>query len=89
VVDEAYPAKMDYFFSELKRLQTDYNERHQFWINEPLLEQGALRDAMLIGAYDPAPQFFDIVFNKFIPALQGGNRVYAAEGLPPFARQLP
>ena len=77
VADEADPAKMDYFFKELKRLESDYNERHQFWINETLLEQGALRDAMLKGAYDPAIKFYNIVFNQFIPALQSGNREYA------------
>ncbi|MDR2594688.1 MAG: methyl-accepting chemotaxis protein [Fibromonadaceae bacterium] len=77
VTDETDPAKMDYFFKELKRLQSDYEERHQFWINEPLLEQGALRDAMLIGAYDPAIKFYNIVFSQFIPALQNNNREYA------------
>ena len=72
--DETDPAKMDYFFKELKRLENDYNERHQFWINETLLEQGALRDAMLKGAYNPAIKFYNIVFGQFIPALQSGNR---------------
>jgi methyl-accepting chemotaxis protein/CheY-like chemotaxis protein len=76
-VDETDPAQIDYFFKELKRLETDYNERHKFWVNEPLLEQGALRDAMLTGAYDPAIQFFNIIFNQFIPALQKGDREYA------------
>jgi len=75
--DETDPAKMDYFFKELKRLENDYNERHQFWINETLLEQGALRDAMLKGAYNPAIKFYNIVFGQFIPALQSGNREYA------------
>jgi len=73
-VDETDPAQIDYFFKELKRLETDYNDRHKFWVNEPLLEKGALRDAMLIGAYDPAIQFFNIIFNQFIPALQKGDR---------------
>jgi methyl-accepting chemotaxis protein len=77
VADETNPAQMDYFFKELKRLETDYNERHRFWRNEPLLEQGALRDAILTEAYDPAIRFYDIVFSKFIPALQSGNREYA------------
>jgi len=77
VADETDPAKMDYFFKELKRLEKDYNERHKFWINEPLLEQGALRDAMLKGAYEPAVQFYNVVFNQFIPALQSGKREYA------------
>ena len=77
LVDETDPARMDYFYKELKRLEADYNERHQFWINERLLEPGALRDAMLTGAYDPATRFFDIVTKQFIPALQNGNREQA------------
>jgi methyl-accepting chemotaxis protein len=76
-VDETDPVRMDYFFNELKRLETDYNERHKFWVNEPLLEQGALRDAMITGAYDPAIQFFNIIFSQFIPTLQKGDREYA------------
>jgi len=79
MVDETDPARMDYYITELRRLQTDYGERHQFWLNEPLLEQGALRDAMLTGAYDPAIRFYDSVFSKFIPALQRGDREYARE----------
>jgi methyl-accepting chemotaxis protein len=78
-VDETDPEQMNYFFAELKRRQTDYDERHRFWMNEPLLEQGALRDAMLKDAYDPALKFYDIVFNQFIPALQRGDRERAAE----------
>ncbi|MDR2942100.1 MAG: methyl-accepting chemotaxis protein [Treponema sp.] len=77
MVDETDPARMDYFLAELKRLQADYDERHQFWINEPLLETGELRNAMLKGAYDPAVQFYDIVFSRFIPAMQKGDREYA------------
>jgi len=77
--DETDHAQMDYFFKELRRLQTNYEERHRFWRNEPLLEQGSLRNAMLVGAYEPATRFYDIVFSKFIPALQSGNRELAME----------
>jgi len=77
MVDETDPAQMDYFFSELKELEADYNARHEFWVNENLLEKGALRDAMLIGAYDPAIQFYKIVNSQFISALQKGDREYA------------
>jgi methyl-accepting chemotaxis protein len=79
MVDETDTAVMDNFFAELRRLQSDYNDRHRFWIDEPLLEPGALRDAMLKGAYDPATKFFDIVFGRFIPALQNGDRESARE----------
>jgi len=79
MVDETDPAKINYFSAELKRLQSDYEQRHQFWKNEPILESGALRDAMIVGAYNPAMKFYDIVFSKFIPALQKGDREYAKE----------
>jgi len=79
VADETDPAKMDYFFKELKRLKADYEERHQFWVNESMLEQGTVRNAMLKGAYEPAIKFYEIVFDKFIPALQSGNHEYATK----------
>ncbi len=79
LVDESESAQMDYFYAELKRLQADYEERHKFWIHEPLLEAGALKDAMLTGAYEPAVKFYEIVFNRFIPALQRGDREQARE----------
>jgi methyl-accepting chemotaxis protein/CheY-like chemotaxis protein len=79
MVDETDPAQMNNFIVELKRLEADYNERHRFWVGEPLLEQGALRDAMLTGAYDPAIQFYDIVNSRFIPALRNGDRESARE----------
>jgi len=77
MTDETDPAQIDYFSAELKRLQADYEKRHLFWINEPLLEAGSLRDAMIKGAYNPATQFYDIVFSQFIPALKKGDREYA------------
>jgi methyl-accepting chemotaxis protein len=79
MADETDPAKLDYFSAELKRLQADYEERHQFWVNEPLLEQGELRSAMLKGAYDPAIRFYSVVFSQLIPMLKKGDREYAKE----------
>ncbi|MDR2583106.1 MAG: methyl-accepting chemotaxis protein [Fibromonadaceae bacterium] len=77
MADESEPARIDYFSTELRRLQADYEKRHQFWINEPLLEAGTLRNTMLTDAYYPAAQFYEIVFNQFIPALKNGDREYA------------
>jgi len=79
MADESDPARIDYFSTELRRLQADYEKRHQFWTNEPLLESGTLRNAMLTEAYYPAAQFYEIVFNQFIPALKKGDREYAKE----------
>ncbi|MDR2921986.1 MAG: hypothetical protein LBU85_01435, partial [Treponema sp.] len=44
MLDETDPSQIDYLSSELKQRQADYEQRHKFWENEPLLETGALRD---------------------------------------------
>jgi methyl-accepting chemotaxis protein len=38
MVDETDPDQIDFYTAELKRLQADYDKRHQFWENEPLLK---------------------------------------------------
>jgi methyl-accepting chemotaxis protein len=80
MADETDPAEITNFVAELNRLKKEYDERHQFWIDEALLVPGDMRDAMLKGAYDPAIKFYDIVFSKFIPAVQAGEWA-AAKGL--------
>jgi methyl-accepting chemotaxis protein len=73
LVDETDPAQIRAFIADLNRLKKDYDARHQFWIDEPLLGPGEMRTAMLEGAYNPAIKFYHIVFNEFIPALEQGD----------------
>ncbi|MDR2484032.1 MAG: methyl-accepting chemotaxis protein [Treponema sp.] len=70
LVDETDPAQTRAFIADLNRLKKDYDLRHQFWIDEPLLGPGEMRAAMLEGAYNPAIKFYHIVFNEFIPSLE-------------------
>ncbi|MDR2483657.1 MAG: methyl-accepting chemotaxis protein [Treponema sp.] len=69
---ETDPAQIRAFTADLDRLKKDYDARHQFWIDEPLLGPGEMRNAMLEGAYHPAVQFYRIVFDEFIPAVEQG-----------------
>jgi methyl-accepting chemotaxis protein len=64
--------EMHGLIADLNRLRKDYGARHQFWIDEPLLTPGAMRDSMLEGAYNPAVSFYRIVFDEFIPAVKQG-----------------
>ncbi|GMO53370.1 MAG: hypothetical protein Pg6C_19740 [Treponemataceae bacterium] len=73
MADASDPAEIQYYIAELKQLKDKYDTRHQFWIDEPLLEPGEMRTAMLEGAYNPAVKFFDITFNQFIPAVERGD----------------
>ncbi|GHV94888.1 hypothetical protein AGMMS50293_12080 [Spirochaetia bacterium] len=74
LVDETDPQAVRKFSDDLARLKNEYDERHQFWIDEPLLEAGEMRQAMLEGAYKPALQFYTIVFSDFLPAIQRGDK---------------
>ncbi|MDR2494272.1 MAG: methyl-accepting chemotaxis protein, partial [Spirochaetaceae bacterium] len=74
IAEEKDPNQVLVFISDLNRLKQDYDARHQFWIDEPLLSPGPMRTAMLEGAYEPAVRFYRIVFNDFIPAMRRGVR---------------
>jgi methyl-accepting chemotaxis protein len=50
LVDEDDPQTARNLIDDLTRLKKDYEQRHQFWIDEPLLETGEMRTAMLEGA---------------------------------------
>ena len=74
MADETDPGEIRNFTAELRRLKQAYDERHRFWISEPLFESEEMRNAMLEGSYDPAIKFYDITFNEFIPALEEGDQ---------------
>jgi methyl-accepting chemotaxis protein len=71
--DETERSAVQGLISELNRLKNEYDIQHQAWINEPLLEAGEMRTAMLEGSYNPVKKFYSIVFNEFIPAVERGD----------------
>jgi methyl-accepting chemotaxis protein len=80
LIDETEKTAVQDLISELNSLKNDYDVRHQAWIDEPLLKRGELRTAMVEGSYKPAIQFYSIVFNEFIPAIERGD-IQTAETL--------
>jgi methyl-accepting chemotaxis protein len=55
----------------LKVLKKDYDDRHAFWAQS--LEPGTLRETMIDSAHKPALRFYKIVFDDFLPAINGHN----------------
>lgn len=70
-------AELQVLIEKLKRLETDYNTRHAFWIDE-LAPGDSVRGIFLEGSYNPAKQFYQSVNSEFIPALQARDSERAA-----------
>lgn len=56
----------------LKALQREYEKRHVFWNGQEL--SLALRNQLLRAAHEPATQFWQIVEDSFLPAMDKSNR---------------
>lgn len=57
---------------KLQQLKEEYETRHQYW--EERLVEGEMKKALLQDSYKPAMQFFAIVENEFIPAIENGKK---------------
>jgi methyl-accepting chemotaxis protein len=60
-----------------KQLRQDFDTRHEFWVGS--LPEGALKDEMVMTAYQPAVDFFDARDRVFIPAIQAGDKTKALQ----------
>ncbi len=64
-------AKRSALFEKSKKLEDEYNVRHNYWVQE--LPEGPLKTTLIKDTYDPAIEFFRIKNDLFIPAIQSGN----------------
>ncbi len=62
---EALIVKNDALFKE-------YQQRHDYWATE--LENGNVKSELLETSYRPAMEFYDLVRNRYIPAIRSGNK---------------
>ncbi len=65
-------AKHIYYFEKLKNLKNDYYERRNFWTETE--DDKEIRTLLLEKSYNPVAEFYDIVLNKYIPAVQNNER---------------
>ena len=68
---ERDPKAQEALIKRFDSLKADYNERHDFWAKD--LENGALRKSLVEDSSKPALEFFQIVYNEFIPAIRKGD----------------
>ncbi|MES1982704.1 MAG: methyl-accepting chemotaxis protein [Pseudomonadota bacterium] len=69
---EADPAEQKKLIDKLQTLRADYNARHEFWLKENL--SGELKNVFLKQAHEPAVAFYELVFDKLIPAVQSNDK---------------
>ena len=69
--DEKDPVKIASFLERLKKLRSEYNDRHAYWDKE--LPAGNIRTLMVEQSYKPAMIFFDSAEKDYFPAVISGN----------------
>ncbi len=83
----ATPAELSAAVDELRVLEKQYEERHQYWDGQ--LEEGPIRKRLMQDTHEPARKFFTLCNTKLIPACLSGkgeeaNRVFEDEIVPAF-----
>ncbi|HEY3308351.1 MAG TPA: methyl-accepting chemotaxis protein [Desulfuromonadaceae bacterium] len=63
------------FQERLKKLHTDYDDRHKYWDKE--LPEGKIKTLLLDPSYKPAVAFYDTAEKEFFPALAANNHTLA------------
>jgi methyl-accepting chemotaxis protein len=56
----------------IERLEQEFQTRHDVWVGS--LSDPATRQAMLVDAYEPAQEYFDVLNAEFLPAWLRGTR---------------
>lgn len=70
--DEQVPAEtMQEYVDRCQQLKDEFDERHAFWIEE--LPPGEMKKIKTKDCYEPAVAFYDVLFNKFVPACKTGD----------------
>ena len=72
LASEEDSTRIEQLYRQCETLEADYDNRHARWSRE--LEDGELKQALIITSYEPARKFFHIVDEEFIPAIKEGKR---------------
>lgn len=70
---ETDPAQIAVLTQQLDDLHAVYDERHAYW-EEQLDDDPSVRFALLNDSYAPAQEFWQIVDERFLPAIEDGDR---------------
>ena len=69
--DEENSSKRDGYIGKLVQLKKDFNDRHQYWIDN--LPEGELKKILIEDSYQPAVRFFELVDQRFVPAVRNND----------------
>jgi methyl-accepting chemotaxis protein len=69
--------ELDTLIKKNDALYKDYMDRHKFWIGD--LEEGKMKTELIEASYSPAVAFYDLIKQKFIPAIKSGDKETARE----------
>jgi len=78
VAEDFYDLKTQALVSRFKKLRSAYDARHSFWLTQPLDQE--LHDLLLERSYLPAQAFYAEAEQRFLPAIQAGDRDGALAG---------
>lgn len=68
------PAEVERLFRESSRLENEYHQRQQFWVENFPAQEGELRDELLRLSHKPALEFFKLKNEQFIPLILQGDK---------------
>jgi len=86
---EASPAEMAAMAEEVRTLQKQYEDRHEFW--STTLMEGEIKSKLMKDTHEPAFKFFEVCNEKLIPACLAGKReeaqtIFESEMVPVFRK---
>ena len=79
MLEETNTAKIDGLIEKAKRLKTDYDTRHEFWVGDLPENEGEMKTVMIKDSYDPAMEFYRVLNEEYIPTIQKGDKDKARE----------
>lgn len=77
LLEETDPRKINILIEVARSLENDYDNRHEYWVNEDFGNTHAdkeLKDAITVMSFGPVAEFYEIFFGEFIPLIQNGER---------------
>ena len=63
--------------TKMTQLHQDFSTRHDYWVTT--LPEGELKSELVTKSYQPAKDFYAVVENDFIPAVQAGDSAAATK----------
>ncbi len=77
LLGEPDPKTVGELIEKTRSLQNDYNTRHEYW--QKSLDEGKMKSTLLADSFAPANEFYRILNEQFIPAIQKGDKETAAK----------